>query len=81
MTKRKKLVAAAATALTMMLATSVPAMAQEIGFDDGLEHEVSYDVVGGKYLDLTHDIGIDAFPYLWYPYLSYYPYSSYGIGF
>lgn len=82
MTKRKKnLVAAAATALAMMLATSAPAMAQEIDFDDGLEHEVSYDVVGGKYLDLTHDIGTDAFPYLWYPYLSYYPYPSYGIDF
>jgi len=68
-------------ALAMMLATSAPAMGQEIDFDDGLEHEASHDVVGDKYLDLTHDIGVDALLYLWYPYLSYYPYPSYGIDF
>ncbi len=46
---KKKLMAAAATALAMMLATSAPAMAQEVDFDgidfDGIDGGDVYIVV------------------------------------
>ncbi|HZA43899.1 MAG TPA: hypothetical protein VE568_01165, partial [Rubrobacter sp.] len=64
---KKKLVAAAATALAMMLATSAPAMAQEVDFDvddNGLDYEVSYD-----------DLDEAELLYLGYPHLGYYPFG------
>src|SRR5215207_1772030 len=66
--RKKNLVAAAATTLVVMLATSAPAMAQEVDFDvddDGLDYVVSYD-------------GLDETELLYlgyhYPYVCYYPY-------
>src|SRR5215207_9418568 len=71
--RKKNLVAAAATTLVVMLATSAPAMAQEVDFDvddDGLDYEVSYD-------------GLDETELLYlgyhYPYVCYYPYLDYKI--